>query len=149
MKELMNPASAVIESARLLRSLHALFVDGKDEGVDANAIREDMEQPWYAMTMAEQDRIDGLSIDLYAIAEGGPPRVDMNPIELREWQDKAKSAFHRYSQGHFDETLTFLRQPAPTFLPAAAVPFLQSRCWERLGDDETSLVFAREAEKCN
>jgi len=137
----------VIESAKLRRELLALFAQGIEEGPQADALRDQMEHPWYDMTAVEQKRIRGLSIDLYAIAEGGPPRVEMNSTELSAWQERARDMFHKYWKGNADSALDFLRQPAPKSKPPAAVPFLQSRCWEKLGDLETSLIFAREAEK--
>lgn len=54
----------------LLRQLHTLFVAGQNDGDEADAIREQMEAPWYAMTEAERDEIRTLSKQLYA--EAGP-----------------------------------------------------------------------------
>jgi hypothetical protein len=93
--------SPVLESARLLRELHALFAQGKEESEEADAIREQMEEPWYAMTPQEQERMRGLSADLYAEAEGGLPRVEMTPHQLQAWQVEAKQVIERSDRGDF------------------------------------------------
>src|ERR1017187_4762669 len=80
----------ILESARLLRDLHALFAHSKEESEEADAIREQMEGPWYAMTPQERELMRGLSADLYSVVDGGPPRVAMSSPELQTWQIEAR-----------------------------------------------------------
>src|SRR5450631_2468452 len=115
----------VLESSRLLRELHALFVQGKDESEEADAIREQMEEPWYAMTPQEQERMRGLSADLYTVAEGGPPRVAMTAHQLQAWQMEAKQVIEQSNRGDVDALLALLRKPVPAGIPSNYVHFLQ------------------------
>ena len=91
----------------------------------------------------------GLSADLYALREGGPKRVKMSKEELKNWQEAGQHAKAGLDAGEIDATLAFLRKPIPVDLPSYVTPFLQSRCWEKLGDVETALVFMKQAERQN
>src|SRR5947209_14170153 len=64
-------SAAFRESVQLLMDLHELMKGGKVESIDADRIREAMEQPWYAMSEDEQRLVRGISADLYEIDE--PP----------------------------------------------------------------------------
>jgi tetratricopeptide (TPR) repeat protein len=142
----LNSLPPVIAYARLLRELQRLADEGKADSQEAEAVTELMDAPWYAMTDQEQSRMRGLSADLYALREGGPKRTELNRVELATWQQKAKETFAR-SETEPDAALNLLRQPVPSQLPPQFVPFLQARCWERLGDLETALVFMKEADR--
>ena len=61
-----------------------------------------MDAPWYAMTAAEQERMRGLSADLYALREGGPKRVPMSRQELSQWQDRARQPYAAFETGDLD-----------------------------------------------
>jgi hypothetical protein len=141
-----------LESARLLRQLHALFVQGIVEGDDAESIRDCMDAPWYAMTPQEQERVGGLSEDLYALAEAGPPCVPMNNRELEAWKHELAEYKQRYLLGDFDGWLAFWRKPRPNHFPApdgianSVVHFIQAQCWDKLGDHETAALFKKAAE---
>lgn len=129
----------------LLQELHTLMIEGKGESAEADSIRDAMDAPWYALTAEEQDRLRGLSEDLYALAENGAPSVVMSPQERRLWGQQFKEAFDRHD---WDRALTLLRRPPHDAMPDL-IPFLQSRCWEQLGDLSVALVFMREAERLN
>src|SRR5450631_4137410 len=141
-----------LESAQLLRQLHALFVQGIDEGVEAESIRDRMESPWYAMTPQEKERVGGLSEDLYALAEGGPPCVTMYTRELEAWKHELAEYKQRYLHGDIDGWLAFWRKPrpnqfpAPAGIPSSVVHFFQAQCWDKLGDHETAALFKKAAE---
>lgn len=145
-------SAAALESARLRRQLHALFAQGKDEGEETKSVRDQMEGPWYAMTIQEQDRIRGLSADLYALAEGGPPRVAMSEQEIQTWKNELEECKNRYAQGDLDAWLAFWRKPRPDNFPpphgnpAFVVHFIQARCWDKYGDYETASLFMKAAE---
>ena len=57
-----------VEYVRLLRQLHRLIAEDND-GDEADALREDMDAPWYALSEEEIARIRGLSADLYTLDE--------------------------------------------------------------------------------
>src|ERR1019366_7741865 len=103
----------VAEYARHLLALHALDLQGKHNSGEADAIRDEMDAPWYGMTEQERDRMGGLSEDLYALADGGPPRVEMTDQELNEWRKELAECKSRYVQGDIDAWLAFWRKPRP------------------------------------
>lgn len=133
--------------ARLLTELHRLINEGKGDGEEAEALADRMDTPWYAMTGQEQARMRGLAADLNAMREGGPRRVDMSPEQLAHWQNGLRESHTRGTAGDLDAALNFLRQPIPSLLPHHFIPTLQAWCWDSLGDLDTALVFAREADR--
>ena len=56
-------------SLALLFRLHALTIEGQDEGPEAEAIRDHMEEPWYKMTEVEQEAVGNVSAQLWAITD--------------------------------------------------------------------------------
>jgi hypothetical protein len=137
----------VLAYARLLRRSHNLIAAGKGDSEEAEMLADDMDAPWYAMNECEQDRMRGLSADLYALREGGPKRIEMSDQEVAKWKKATKRAYAGLHSGEIDATLAFLRRPIPHSLPGYVTPFLQAKCWEKLGDLETALVFVKEAER--
>jgi hypothetical protein len=139
--------SPVLAYARLLREVHTRIAQGKEDTPEAESLADQMDAPWFAMTSQEQARMRGLSADLHALRVGGPKRVDMFPDQLKAWREAARKAYARAEAGDADAALDFLRRPVPSNLPGNVIPFLQARCWEKLGDQETALVFMAEAER--
>ncbi len=143
---------AALEYARLLRELHALFCQGKHEGEEADAIRDQMDAPWYAMRSEERERTRGLSEDLYALAEGGPPQIPMDDQHVQAWKTELEECKNRYLQGDIDGWLAFWRKsrpnnfPAPDGIPTSIVHFFQAHCWDKLKDYETAALFRKAAE---
>src|SRR5439155_1999649 len=134
--------------AQLLEQLHSLIADGKDDTEEAETCRAEMDPLWYLMSEVEQDRISGLSEDLYLLGEGGTQQVAMSAEDEARWAKEAVSVFSRMlAGGDADVVLKFLRQPAPDNRPRYIIPFLQARCWERLGENELALLFMKEAER--
>jgi tetratricopeptide (TPR) repeat protein len=71
----------------------------------------------------------------------------MSQEQLAEWKRAVAETPVPGEAGDIDAALRLLRQPVPFGLPAHVIPFLQARCWERLGDLETALVFMKEADR--
>jgi tetratricopeptide (TPR) repeat protein len=146
-------STAVLDYARHLLSLHALEVQGKNDSPEADAIRDEMDDPWYAMTPQEQERVGGLSEDLYALAKGGPPRIAMTESEIQAWKRELLERRQRFEQGDIDGWLEFLRKPRPNDVPPptgisrADIQFLQAQAWERLGDFHVAVTFMKAAEE--
>jgi|ERR1043166_7561788 hypothetical protein len=140
-------STAALTYARLLRENHDLIAQGKGDSAEAEALADRMDAPWYAMTVDEQLRMRGLSADLYALREGGPKRIEMSSEQLAAWQKRAKEAKRQSDSCDVAAALAFFREPIPLTLPRHIIPFLQARCWEKLGDPETADIFLREAER--
>jgi tetratricopeptide (TPR) repeat protein len=112
---------------------------------EAEGIRAALGPLWKRATNFE--RMRGLAIDLRALAEGGPKVIEMTPSDAAAWGKEAQAIRDSIFLGQdLDRALAFLRRPHPP-IPAApdALPWLQAKCWEQLGDDETALLFYREA----
>jgi hypothetical protein len=139
--------SPVLEYALRTRQVHVLIAHGKGDSVEADEIRDEMDEPWYAMTDVEQVRMRGLSADLYALGDPSlrPPLTDVQQIQA--WREEARRFVTDFHSGNLDAALSFLRKPAPASLPAHWIPFLQALCWEKLGDPETAAIFRQAAEK--
>jgi hypothetical protein len=142
----MKPVAATDESparayARLLLSLHDLISAGRGDDPEADAVRDQMDSPWYAMTEAEQERVGGLSEDLYALAENDRRLVKMSAEERQQWSREFGAAFEA---GAWDRALELLRHP-PDDAAADLVALSQAECWEHLGVPEVALRFMRAA----
>ena len=120
------------------------MVQGKGNAKEADALRGEMEAIWSELTEQEQERMDGLSEDLYALAEGGPPRVVMTAEQLQAWRGEVAGAM----DGDPDAALSLLRRPWPDAVPRSATALLQARCWDRLGDPATATRFRAGAGDC-
>jgi hypothetical protein len=127
--------------SRLLLRLHDLIARGHGDDGEADAVRDQMDAPWHAMTEAEQERVGGLSEDLYALAENNVRSVKMSAEERRHWGEEFRAAFE---SGDWDRALVLLRRP-PDDVPADHVAFFQADCWEHLGCPEVALRFMRAA----
>jgi hypothetical protein len=138
-----QPKAAAQEYARLLVKMHELDPLGENESPELDALCEQLATYWSAMSGAEQNRVRELSKDLYALAEGRQG-VSMLPEQRRQWSLRGQTAL---LSGDVDAHLEHLRQPFPKDMPLGMIQFLQSRCWERLGNAEVAGVFLREAAK--
>lgn len=127
--------------ARMLLHLHDLIAKGQGDDPEVDVVREQMDAPWHDLTEAEQERVGGLSEDLYALAENNPRSMTMSPEERRNWGQDFKVAFEA---GDWDRALVLLRRP-PGDVPADHVAFFQADCWEHLGCPEVALRFMRSA----
>jgi hypothetical protein len=130
---------------RLLLRLHDLITKGQGDDPQADAVRDQMDTPWYAMTEAEQERLGGLSEDLYSLAENNARSVKMSAEERRKWGQEFGAAFEA---GDWDRALVLLRRP-PDDVPADHVAFFQADCWEQLASPEVALRFMRAATRLN
>ncbi len=138
-------SAAALEYARLLRQLHQLIKEHKDESAEGEAIRERMEPLWHAMTPAERERARGLSADLHALSENGARAIVAEADKVHEWAEAARRFVTQFQAGEIDAALAFLRKPPPPSIPQHFIVFLRSLCWERLGDRETAALFAQAA----
>jgi tetratricopeptide (TPR) repeat protein len=143
----LSTAPPVLAYAAMLRKNDQLIAAGNGDGEEAALLADDMDGPWYAMTDDERDRMRGLSADLYALREGGPKRIEMSDEEQAKWQQARRDAHARLEIGDVDAALSSLRLPIPSNVENYNVPFLQARCWEKLGDFDTALEFMKEAER--
>jgi tetratricopeptide (TPR) repeat protein len=132
---------AVNRCVRLMLQLHDLDVQGKGSSPAAAQACAEMERPWFELSEQEQERVGGLSEDLYALAEKKGPDANLSPVEVAQWKQLLGDAYHR---GAWDGLLALLRQ-APREVPPQVIPFLQARAWENLGHLDVALRFMERA----
>ncbi len=127
---------------RALLALHRLWVAGKGESPDANAIRDASDGTWHALSETEQLRLRGLSQDLNEIRGDRP---DQNTLEMTpEVQAKLKAANEARRRGEWDRTLELLRQWGK-YIEPALLSYMRGAIWFAAGDAETAGVFFEHA----
>lgn len=125
------------ESVRLMVRLHYAMTNGDPDGPEADAIRDCMESPWYAMTASEQELVGGLSEDLYTIGSDRPcVGDDLGAINSQLAESLAAQSI--------DEGIVFLRQHQLE-LPSEQVAALRGMFWARLRQPEAARAFFEEA----
>lgn len=139
-----NVESPAHEYARLLLELHKLSGQGQEESDESEAIRDLMDSPWNDMAQTERDRLNGLSEDLYALTEN---KSQSNAKSKKENMELGAEIQRVFLANDWDRALHLLR--AGPAAPPGMIPFMQARCWEKLGYLEVALVFAQEAERWN
>jgi hypothetical protein len=121
--------------------LHDLDVQGQGSSSEAAQACAEMELPWFEMSAQEQERVGGLSQDLYALAQKRGPGANLSAAAVAQWRQSLRDAYHG---GDWDGLLVLLRQ-APREVPPSVIPFLQARAWENLGHLEVALRFMERA----
>ena len=130
-------SSAFHRSVALLLKLHRVMTTGDPDGGDADAIREAMEHPWYAMSSYEQQLVRGLSADLYSIGEDREVPPDVR-------SDLVQASMDALKNGHCEELLQILRNNQNS-LPPDSVAFLRGMAWSLFGQYEVAVEFFEEA----
>lgn len=134
--------AAYKEYAGLLIQLHQLMKRGVDETAEGDALRDQMDAPWHRMTTAQQQRVRGLSADLYTLEPD-------SPIVHPEKVDAPKEEFlndlrERREQGDFPALLSLLRERPEQFDRARAA-FERGIAYMNLKDYDVALLFLDEA----
>jgi tetratricopeptide (TPR) repeat protein len=107
------------------------------DGNEADAVRDRMERPWYAMSAQEEQLVRGLSQDLYTI---GTTRIAPNR-DVIEVTDELAEALNK---GNWVASLELLRREE-TRLPPGDVAAMRGVCWGSLNEHSAALVFIDEA----
>jgi hypothetical protein len=142
----MNAPAPLIDAAyeryaRCVRALHALFMGGKGESDEADALRDQMDEPWEALTEAQRELVSGLTADLNWIRrEPKRPNVARDSV-LTEALPKLVAAL---GAGDWRSVLETLREAAPD-LARSKVAELRGRAWHALGDHDSARLFLEHA----
>ncbi len=125
----------------LLRRLHFLMAGGKGNTDEADAVRDEMDDPWYDMSTVEQERSRRLSADLYTLGQ--------NPEAPTGHDDTAVNSLRaaiRRAWGTTDwEGILDLLRGSPGVLPPHAEAFLRGWAWNQMGDAESAALFFQRA----
>ena len=131
-----NPA--YVEYETLLKKLHALIAEGKGQGPEADAVREEMDEPEGRLNRAEINRLKGLSADLYMLQGREVLATDFGPLLGIEELRSELSHFQGWNS--WDAVLSLLRRRVPS-VPDAAVAAARARAYAALGHADTALLF--------
>jgi tetratricopeptide (TPR) repeat protein len=134
-----NPA--FVEEERLTRELHLLNAQGEGDSVEAEAIQDASEKPWYKLSEEEQDRISGLSADLYQLT--GEEVHEKTELSQEQLETSLVDACVRDDPV---EILSLLRK-GPTCSKDHDTAFWRWVCYRELGHFETAVLFLEYAVK--
>jgi hypothetical protein len=129
-----------LEYERLLKQLQDLNQAGDNDSEKADAVREKTEDLWYSFSEDEQERLDGLSADLYSFSNeeiAAKPTFD-DEQELRAACDKA------FTANDWESLLVIMRRGPQLFEPKDLAD-LRGRCWHQLGHFAPAYWFSSEA----
>jgi tetratricopeptide (TPR) repeat protein len=129
-----------VQYIQALRRLHELIAADQDDTPEGDAVRDGMDGPWYELSEAEQNRINGLSEDLYSISDPPEDPRPMDPQVQRKWAE-ANAARHA---GEWDKSLEILRRWKRHFDPAL-LSYLRGTVWQDAGDSATASLFFQHA----
>lgn len=131
------PSEAFSRYAGLLKELHELIAQGRTDSEEADALRDEMEGPWAALSPEEQRLVRGLSHDLYSLS-GAEPVLRLESQQ----QQQAFIEFERaLASSDWRTALSLLRQCHPGLKPEV-VASVRARCWQRLGYEQPAAWFS-------
>ena len=125
---------------RLLKQLQDLSQAGKNDSEEADAVREKTEDLWCSFSEEEQERLDGLSADLYSLSDeeiAAKPTFD-DEQDLRAECEKA------FNAKAWEALLGLLRRGSQLF-PKAFLAAQRSLAWFHLGHFAPTSWFIEEA----
>ena len=128
-----------IQYERFLKELSRLMAEGKGDADEADAVRDEMDVPWYTLSEEETKRLRGLSADLYMLQD--EEVYESHGGTEQELRSALSEALGRLD---YEAVLSLLRKGTP-FLSPAQVAALRGRCYATLGHLETGLLFMRYA----
>jgi len=114
----------------LLCELHKLTVACRSDTPDADAIRDQMDEPWNHLDERETERVRGLSADLYSL-EKHADLPDPLPHGLNAEEAVLRVRSER-NAGSPDGVLVALRDAAP-FLAPEQLAYLRGQVWLEIG----------------
>jgi hypothetical protein len=143
--EPLKMTSEYREFVRGIRELHRLALAGRDDGPEADAIRDGIDAHWELLSTVERERASGLSADLYAISE--PARADL--LEMNgEIQKALTEVADAQRRGNWDSALELLRR-TERYVAPSLLSYLRGSIWRDAGDAETASLFFDHAFRLN
>ena len=127
---------------RAILRLHRLWLEGRGESPEADALRDATDGHWEFLTDVERKRIRGLSEDLNSIESQlfGQPPTEMNV----QAQAKLVEVHEARQRGEWDNALELLRL-LRNDVPPALISYLRGSIWLEAGDPEVAIVFIEHA----
>jgi hypothetical protein len=108
------------------------MAEGRGDTPEANRLRALSEKPWYAMTEAEQNLVNGLSADLYDLSPDtlGPERTSISVSEFSQLLYARRWA----------EALHYLRENK-TLIRRSELASHRGGIWAQLSEDQAAFEF--------
>lgn len=128
-----------VQYERLLEELSHLMAEGKGDTDEADAIRDEMDVPWYKLSQEETDRMRGVSADLYMLQD------DEVYESYKGTQEELRAALSEALGRNDYEAILALLRKGTSFLRPVQVASLRGRCYAALGHPDTALLFLRYA----
>jgi tetratricopeptide (TPR) repeat protein len=124
-------------SEQLFIRLHRLIRDGRGEGADADAIRDELDVAFPALTPEERRHLQQLSGDLFLVTKENVVPHERRALDPASELEKAKAAI---SERRWADALEHLRTDLRT-IPRDRAAYFRGRGWHELGWDEGALEF--------
>ena len=142
MTNLMNGDSSYRKVHDGLLRMHQLFVEGKRDCEEVNAIRDATDEPWNDLSDEEKATLQGLSQDLYeveGVARNKPNAA--SPLSVEAWLSEA---VHAQEKGHLDRALKLLRK-CQGCVASGRLAQLRGSIWLEKKDPKTAAIFFKHA----
>jgi tetratricopeptide (TPR) repeat protein len=133
-----------LATVRGTHELHRLIAEGKEDGPEAEAIRDASDGPWEALSETERARARWVAEDLYSLYEEPPARQEMTS----DAQARLNEVYEARERGEWDLSLQLLRTWRAYFDPFL-VSYLRGTIWLDAGDPATAALFFQHAHKLN
>jgi len=133
-----------VQHEEFVQNLHALIASGQGDSGEADAIRDEMDDTYLALSQDERDRLGGLSADLYMLTDEEifEDSVISDPMRRKIYFEKLVNA------GNWVDLLKILRQETP-WVDYATRAWMRGNIYERLGHLQTSILFYKKAIQLN
>ncbi len=136
-----NPAYVAYES--LLKRLHRLITEGKEDSEEAEAIREAMGMPFLHLKKEEKERLNHLSSDLYQL-QGDEVYEPVTDPAVRTETFMRDAVNEAHAHKDWEKLLSLLRK-GPDYLAPHQLAFLRANAYGNLGHTDTALLFMQYA----
>ena len=129
------------EYVRLLLGLHGLFVEGKGESPEADALRDRMDAAWEKLDHEQVEGVAGLASDLNWVRRGPAP---LGTLKAGPVEDDLLALNHSIRSGEWHQVLKDLRRMG-SLLRDSALSYLRGDAWRHLGDYAVASLFFEHA----
>jgi hypothetical protein len=123
----------------LLKRLHELNRQGKQDSPEADLVRQAMDALWSRLSEADKALLAGLSSDLSSLA--GKELIRDAEVDERVLVARTCEAFEHGNWFGLLEALRYTHQ----HIPSELVAYMRGRCWQELGRSEAAFWFFERA----
>jgi hypothetical protein len=129
MLSVLELTPAYLDSEAKMVELHRIMMAGGGDSVEAEALRDRMDRPWWAMTEEQREVIGDLSADLYQVTHEEVFVTVADDLLLEALKEMFAVSFAR---GDWRRVLGILRR-RPRTAPDGPVASLRAHAYRQLG----------------